>query len=148
MLSKFQSIWEGQTVCTTAAKQCIDLLDNNTQPEHWAPFRAGPKIRVFKKAEIDKTLNQKVIAPVLTEWAALIKSASKNTELSHYALMTESWTLSQSVNHILSFKWTSASTPSSKPNFLSTLDANSEYGRLEIEKSNRHKTTFMAEYGR
>lgn len=49
MLAKFQSTSDNHLARTSEAKHCMEFLNDNTQPVHLAPYRAGPKIREFEK---------------------------------------------------------------------------------------------------
>lgn len=58
MLTESLSMWDVHLGRINAAKHQVQLLKDNTQPIHSAPYRAGQKTREFKKSEFEKMLAQ------------------------------------------------------------------------------------------
>lgn len=78
MLTKFQSMWDDHFGRISVAKPRIEILHKSIHTVHYAPYRAGPITRDFKKVEIEKSWSQKIIEPAQTEWAASFVFATEN----------------------------------------------------------------------
>lgn len=57
---------------TNSNKHCIKVAEPYLSPINFAPFRAGPRVRKFKKREIDEMFNMHDIEPEQLELASLI----------------------------------------------------------------------------
>lgn len=83
MVTRFRSMWDGRLGCTSVVRHRIKLFEETTQPVHLVPYRAGPKIREFKKPKSEKMLFDKRINRVQTEQAASI--ILDRRRMDHYA---------------------------------------------------------------
>lgn len=54
MLSESQSMRDGHCGSDTIAKHQIELQNDNAQPVHMAPYRAGPETRKVVKSKIEE----------------------------------------------------------------------------------------------
>lgn len=80
MLYEFQTIWDGNLCRMDVVKYRIELLRDHVQPVYSTHYRAGTKTREFKKVKIDTMIEQEVLEPAQTEWAAPIVFATKKGE--------------------------------------------------------------------
>lgn len=77
ILSKFQSIWDGDLACINPAKYHIEPISNNKKHVHPALYRTVPKPREFKQAKIDNMLQKEVLKTTQMKWAERTVFASK-----------------------------------------------------------------------
>lgn len=89
MLSKSLSMRNGHLGHVNTAKHCNELMGENIQPIHSAPYRIGPMAWELGKAEIGRILLKRVTKPAQTEWAAQIVFASENGGLLRFCVHYE-----------------------------------------------------------
>lgn len=76
-MQQFKSMWYGYLGQIIIAKYRLELKNEQERSLRFAPYRAGPKARKFQEAEIQETMDLKVVDPVKTEWVDQIVFAPK-----------------------------------------------------------------------
>ena len=76
ILAAFQHMWDGRLGNINITQHRIDLKPD-TKPVFQPPYRAGPRQRELEQMEIQRMLEQDVIEPSMSEWAAPIVFAPK-----------------------------------------------------------------------
>lgn len=144
MSSDLQSILVRLLGCITAAKHRIEQLDKPTKLVHLAQYRTGTKRKEFEKAEIFKMMERLVIEPTQTEWAVPILFAPKKNGTLQFCgnyrrLNAVTKRDSRPIPRV--DEWFDSL---DKDAIFSTLDANSEYWQIDIEKSDVDETSLAS----
>lgn len=146
MQSDFQSMWNRHHTSITAAKHCIELVNNQTKRVHSAAYRPVPKKREIDKAEVVKMMEQQVFEPVQMEWTAPIVFAPKTDEtLRFFVDYKKLNAVTKRDSYPISRMYACMDFLGEVAIFL-TMDSNSEYWQ-KIEKSVQDETIFMSHHG-
>lgn len=79
MVSKFESMSDGNLDQTEAAQHRIKLLPEDIRSAHSAPYQGGSKAREFETNEIAEMLEPKAIEPAQSEWVSPMMFEPKRT---------------------------------------------------------------------
>ena len=146
MLKKYESMWNGSLGKISVTEHRIQLKDD-AQPVHLQPYRAGPKAREFETAEVQRMLDNDVIEPAVSEWAAPVVIVSKKDGSLRFCIdyrklndltVKDSYPLPR-IDECLDTL--------GHAKVFSTLDANSGYWQIPVATDDRHKTAFTCHAG-
>lgn len=101
----------------------------------------------LQRAENVKSLSKQVGRPAQTEWLEPIILFLERTDSYVFTLITENWMLLLNVTFIQSLVWTSSSTLWKTKHVFSTLAADSNCWKVEIDWVVRNKTSSMFHHG-
>lgn len=79
LLKEFTAMWSGQLWTIVTTKHGIELT-KGAKPVYQPPYRAGYRTRNFKKTEIGRMLQEKVIEPSHAAWSSSIVIVPKKFE--------------------------------------------------------------------
>lgn len=147
MLEEFESLRDGGLWRNNVAKDQITILNADDRPAHSAPFRAEPAARKFSNAEIGRMITTNLNDSPTTKWAVPIVLPPRRTVHFDFCVeyrklnavtIRDSYTLppmDECINNL------------GGATVFSTLDANSGYCQINIDKHDRDKTVFTSNLG-
>lgn len=80
MLSGFNPMWDGSSGHIEPVNRRIEHNAAQSNLIHLKPYRAGPKARKFRRPEIDKMIEMKVVEPDQTKCALPVVLSSKKDD--------------------------------------------------------------------
>lgn len=80
MLKTYETMWDSHIEQITAAKDRLDLVDEDVQRNHAHPYRAGRKRRELENTELKCMLKEYIAEPWTTKESSTIVLAPKKDE--------------------------------------------------------------------
>lgn len=140
-------MWDGHLDLISVAKHRIKLLDERTQPVHLAPYYARPRTQEFEETGIEKMFKDSTIEPAQTERPALMVFAHKMdgplpSRVDYRRLNTVAKQDSYTIPRMDKCMDSSGDVA-----IFSTLDANSKYLQIVVDKVDSDKTALTSHIG-
>ncbi len=146
MMRKHEDMWSGKLGHITVTEHTIDL-EPGVRPHRAVPYRSGLKERELQGEELKKWLEDDVIEPSKSPWAAPVLFVPKKDGRMRFCVdyrklnavtVKDSYPLPRIDDCIDTL---------GEAVIFSTLDAYSGYHQLSIAKRDRYKTSFVTHHG-
>lgn len=147
MLTEFQAMSDGHLGQKNVEKHWTELLEDKSKPVYSTFFRAWPKTRKFGKVEINRMQTKIVIKQSQTEWAAPIVFAAKKDGTPCFWVDYRRLNAIMKRDSYLILIMNKSIDSLGKAPVFSTLNANSGYWKVEIDRSDRDKIANSSQYG-
>lgn len=125
----------------------IKILCPNRTPEHSALHRPDPKLKDSAKAEIEKMVAKNIIEPALSKLADSIMLVPKEDETLQYSVDFCKRNAAAKLDPYLIPCMNECIESRVEAIGFSIRDTDNGYCKIEIEDSDKNKTTFAAHHG-
>ncbi len=146
VLEPFQSMWDGRIGTVNITKHRIEL-EPGTKPVNQQPYRAGPRQRELELIEIRKILEQDIIEPATSEWAAPIVFAPKKDGSLRFCIDYRRLNAATKRDAYPIPRMDECIDSLGDAQIFTLLDANSGYWQIELDEDARDLTAFVSHHG-